>query len=211
MKRICGALLLLAACVPMAYTQNEVVRAEGDFRADYSFAGGMSTGRAFEAGKVVYYYYPNKVECDVYVDSMNIDSDNPPRYIEITGMHCPSVLWPVPVRMNTDEVLCDTTVTYDMLGLYTRDAQKIMKFIGMGMDVHRCEATYTYLPSGQVGAVAQECEFTGKGVNYRRIFNADSVDYCVKVRLSSLSPSRLDRKEAKAMRKAERKKRRPKW
>ena len=198
-------LFLSALCVHEACAQEKVVRIEGDYVAEYSFSNDVSDGNAKETGKVIYYLYPkkdgkHKVEYDKYIAGMTCNINNPTEQVESLGVGILSQLWPVPGTIDSDT----TTVTRDILPLLSGDDKKLMKFIGMGMDVQKWEIDDAYLPSGALETMTQYVTFTGNGVNFRRVFGAVPTKCSTKVCVTLCSTTALSPEEAKAARKAER-------
>lgn len=209
-------LLLLVLTNMCAYTahakdaESNVLRIDGEYSAELQFCNESGKGQAFESGTTIYYLYPTKdgrysVEYDKYADSISCDANYTLKSAKNLVLDVLTEFWPIPGKADQHATYRDTTVTRDMRPFITRDNEKIMKAIGFSSDVRQWQITDTYLPSGQLGSMVQQSEFIGNGVNFRRIFGAVPTECRATIHVTIRSVKTLDAKEAKTIRKAERK------
>lgn len=211
---LCLLLLILTnICAFTAHSkdaESNVLRIEGEYSAELQFFNELGEGKASESGTTIYYLYPTKdgrysVEYDKYADSISCEANYTLKSAKHLVLDVLTEFWPIPGKTDQHATYRDTTVARDMRQFITRDNEKIMKTIGLASDVRQWQITDTYLPSGQLGSMVQQSEFIGNGVNFRRIFGTVPTECKTTIHVTIRSVKTLDPKEAKTIRKAERK------
>lgn len=187
-----------------------MVRIEGEYSAELQFCNELGEGQVSESGTTIYYLHPAKdgrysVDYDKYADSISCEVNYTLKCSKQLVSDVLTEFWPIPGKADQNAIYRDTTVTRDMRPFITRDNEKVMKTIGFSSDVRQWQITDTYLPSGQLESMVQQSEFIGNGINFRRIFGAVPTECKTTIHVTIRSVKTLNAKEAKTIRKAERK------
>ena len=190
--------------------ESNVLRIDGVYSAELQFCNESGKGQAFKSGTTIYYLYPTKdgrysVEYDNYADSISCEANFTLKSTKHLVLDVLTEFWPIPGKADQYATYRDTTVTRDMRPYITCYNEKIMQAIGFSSDVRQWQISDTYLPSGQLGSMVQQSEFPGNGVNFRRIFGAVPTECRATIHVTIRSVKTLDAKEAKTIRKTERK------
>lgn len=212
------ALTVLAAACITAEAAEPATRLEGTYRAVYDCTNASGGLDAAASGTVVYYVDGNgKVDYKIYADSVSGTFRGETIDKETTAIDMLNVLWPtIPNPANADSVLSDTgtevVLSYDVAARINSDDEKLMRMTGSSSKIKEWSITCTYAPADgatasidSLRAIGSSVDMAATGVNFRRVFDAASTECRMNVTIDITKVEALDSEQAKAMRKADRK------
>lgn len=212
------ALTVLAAACLTAEAAKPATRLEGTYRAVYDCTNASGGLDATASGTVVYYIDGNgKVDYKIYADSVSGTFRGETIDKETTAIAMLNVLWPIiPNPAKADSVLSDTgaevVLSYDVAARINSDDEKLMRMTGSSSKIKEWSIICTYAPADgatpsidSLRAIGSSLVMTATGVNFRRVFDAASTECRMNVTIDITGIEALDPEQAKAARKADRK------
>ena len=212
------ALTVLAAACLVAKAAGPATRIEGTYHAVYECANTTGGLDATASGTVVYYVDGDgKVDYKIYADSVSGTFQGKTIDKETLAIKALNGFWPTPLNTaNADSVLSDTEteliLSYDVAARVNSDDEKLMRMTGNSSKIKTWTITCAYAPTHEatvstdsLRAIGLNLDITATGANFRRLFDANSTECHVSITIDITDVATLDPKQAKAARKADKK------
>lgn len=227
MHKLFCYIIIAFLCANIAWADDgKIARIEGQYTAHYNYENDVESGDFTETGMVVYYLAQDSdkksvTKYDIYPERI-VNNSNDSTLTKISPkLEIFKAFWPVPSAMGkaqpVDTVSANgiTTLTFNLKDNFDADSRKAMRVAGLNMDIDTAVVTLTLkaphinkasLSSFQT--LSEKLIATFNGRQYRRMFGGKPAKCNVDINItfnSSDSTTILTKKEAKAMRKGERK------